>query len=192
MKPFKPTPEQNAIIEEEKCCVVVAKPGSGKTTVISKKISRILPNIKEHQGVIAISYTNKASDQLKKYLDPSLDKKYSFFGTIDRFYISEIIIPFGKQIFGNPQRDVEIIEAKDLPTKFVNKMNWFSRNFNYHDLQADHIHCLKDIFLDGKILIDSIGLLANYIFDSSISCRMYLKARYTHIFIDEYQDSGFF
>jgi superfamily I DNA/RNA helicase len=191
MEPFVPTKEQERIIDESNCCVVIATPGSGKTTVISKKITKIIPEIKEYQGVIAISYTNKASSQLKKYLDPSLNKKYSFFGTIDKFYISEIIIPFGKQIFGIPKGDFAIIELNDVPTQFTKKISWFSRDFNYHDLKADHIRILKDLFLDGKILIDSIGLLANYIFDSSISCKKYLKARYTHIFIDEYQDSGY-
>ncbi|MHB8163223.1 MAG: UvrD-helicase domain-containing protein [Methanoregula sp.] len=191
MKPFVPTKEQERIIDESQCCVVIAKPGSGKTTVISKKISNIIPEIKEYQGVIAISYTNKASAQLKKYLDPELNKKNSFFGTIDKFYISEIIIPFGKQIFGVPEGDFTIIEFEDLPTLFSGKMGWFSRDFNYRDLKPNQIECLKDLFLDGKILIESIGLLANYIFNSSNSCRLYLKARYTHIFIDEYQDSGY-
>ena len=133
----------------------------------------------------------KASDQLKKYLGPGLNKKNSFFGTIDRFYISEIIIPFGKQVFGNPKLDFEIIEFTDIPEKFSKKFSWFYRDFDYHKLQNAELESLKDLFMAGKILIESIGLLANYIFDSSISCRKYLKARYTHLFIDEYQDSGY-
>lgn len=191
MKPFKPTPEQEAIIKEDGCCVVIAKPGSGKTTVISKKISKIIPTIKDHQGIIAISYTNKASYQLEKYTDPNLNRKNSFFGTIDRFYLSEIIIPFGKQLFGIPDVDFTIIDIDDTPSKYSKRIGWLSRDFNYHNLKSEHIDCLKDLFIDGKIIIDSVGLLANYIFDSSITCRRYLKARYTHIFIDEYQDSGY-
>jgi len=191
MKPFKLTEEQEAIINEKQCCVVIAKPGSGKTTVISKKISRILPKIKDHQGVIAISYTNKASSQLEKYLDPSLNKKNSFFGTIDKFYLSEIIIPFGKQLFGIPKADFTIIELEDTPSNISKRIRWLSRDFDYHKLRPEQIECLKDLFIEGKILIESVGLLANYIFDSSISCKRYLRARYTHIFIDEYQDSGY-
>lgn len=184
------TSEQEKIINENDCCVVIAKPGSGKTYVLSQKITKILPNLPEYQGIIAISFTNKASNQLRKYLNSSLNKKRSFFGTIDKFYISEIIIPFGKQIFGRPKIDFSIIELNDIHSQ-KNKFDWLNSNFNYNDLTQEQIDSLKTLFLHGKIIIESIGILANYIFDTSLSCRKYLCARYTHIFIDEYQDSGY-
>lgn len=59
------TEEQKAIIESEGNVVVIAVPGSGKTTTISYKIGKILTDISEYNGIIAISYTNKASDELK-------------------------------------------------------------------------------------------------------------------------------
>lgn len=39
--------------------------------------------------------------------------------------------------------------------------------------------------------LELVGLIALLIFDNSIACRNYLKARFTHIIIDEYQDSGY-
>ena len=46
--------------------VVTAKPGSGKTFTVVEKISNIMPSLADYQGVITISFTNKASDELKR------------------------------------------------------------------------------------------------------------------------------
>jgi len=85
----EPTPEQNKIIEETSNCVVIAKPGSGKTFTIAFKIRSILVDLPHYKGVAAISFTNKASDELEhRSLPRGVDRKNSFFGTIDKFFIS--------------------------------------------------------------------------------------------------------
>ena len=65
MNNFTLTKEQLDIINAEGNIVVIAVPGSGKTTTITYKIKKILSELDEYQGVIAISYTNKASNELK-------------------------------------------------------------------------------------------------------------------------------
>ena len=62
---MNPTEEQKNAIDYSQSMVIIAKPGSGKTFVISEKIRNILPALPDYKGVIAISYTNKASDELK-------------------------------------------------------------------------------------------------------------------------------
>lgn len=61
-----PTREQENIINCIGNIVVTAKPGSGKTYTIVEKIARLLPNLPDYKGVIAISFTNKASIELKQ------------------------------------------------------------------------------------------------------------------------------
>ena len=65
---MEPTPIQREIIQEVGNTVVLAMPGSGKTLVLSEKIRRILESdvLKDYQGVIAISYTRKASGHFKR------------------------------------------------------------------------------------------------------------------------------
>lgn len=63
---MNPTPEQKEIIDYTGHTVVIANPGSGKTFTISRKIISILGELEFYQGVIAISYTNKASRELEK------------------------------------------------------------------------------------------------------------------------------
>ncbi|MDI9312833.1 MAG: ATP-dependent helicase [Limnohabitans sp.] len=187
----KPTKQQEAIINEQGNCVVIADPGSGKTYTISTKIRQILADLPPFKGVIAISFTNKASDELKfRCIGDGLERKNSFFGTIDKFFISEIIIPFGKQVFGYPNKEIEIINVKGLPKTFFDEYNKLDEVLNYSQITNNHIDFFKRAFISGYILLNSIGYLAIFIFDNSVSCHKYMKARFCHVFIDEYQDSG--
>jgi len=189
---MKPTEQQKDIIEYNGNCVVIASPGSGKTYVLSQKIKRNLSILKEHQGVIAISYTRKASNELKnRSLSNGENPKSSFFGTIDKFYLSEIIIPFAKQLWGLPLNVFDIIKINDLSSEESVSFSWFDRNVKLEDLTKDNIELFKQYYLKGIIFIETIGVLANYIFTHSLACRKYLKARYKYLYIDEYQDSGF-
>ena len=106
---MKPTDQQNLILDYDGNSVVIAAPGSGKTFVLSQKIKRNLKTLLDHQGVIAISYTNKASNELRNRSLSNGEKPLgSFFGTIDKFNLSEIIIPFAKHLFGIPNNEIKI------------------------------------------------------------------------------------
>jgi len=187
-----PTEEQKRIIEDRGNCVVIAAPGSGKTFVLSEKIKCILDEVPDYKGVIAISFTNKASDELKRRsLEGGYNPKNSFFGTIDSFCFVEIIIAFGKHIFGYPEKEFDVIESSKLPEPFKQQVEGLSEVGSYDDLTEDHLKVYGTLFQKGIILLDSLGILANYVFDNSKACRLYLKARYSHVIIDEYQDSGY-
>lgn len=88
---MEPTDIQKDIIDFEGNVVVLASPGSGKTFVLSEKIRRVLDDdaLLNYQGVIAISYTRKASANLKRRtIGNGMPSKNSFFGTIDNFCLN--------------------------------------------------------------------------------------------------------
>ena len=188
---IRPTKQQDKIITALGNLVVIAKPGSGKTFVISEKIRAILRESSQFKGVIAISFTNKASNELKKRcLQKGSDPKGSFFGTIDKFILSEIAIPFSKHIFGMPNCELKIIKLSEADE---------SRQFFYDDyydgkrVVNTSIDLIKQIgadFIAGTVCLEFASTLACHILENSQASRRYLKARYTHVFIDEYQDSG--
>jgi DNA helicase-2/ATP-dependent DNA helicase PcrA len=189
---MKPTDQQKAIIEFNNNCVVIASPGSGKTFVLAQKIKRNLSVLKDHQGVIAISYTRKASNELKnRSLSKGEHPKSSFFGTIDKFYLSEIIIPFAKHLWGLPSKEFQIIKIDDLVGDEKASFKWFHRNITLEELTNRNIEQFKQYYKDGIIFIETIGVIANYVFTNSLACRNYLKSRYKYLYIDEYQDSGY-
>lgn len=189
---MKPTEQQILILDYDENSVVIAAPGSGKTFVLSEKIKKNLKTLHEHQGVIAISYTNKASTELKnRSLSNGENPMSSFFGTIDKFNLSEIIVPFAKHLFKIPEFEIKISKISSLPNDEKDNFNWFHRNLILDEISEEIIDVLKIYFLKGLIMIETIGILANYIFSNSIACQNYIKARYKYIYIDEYQDSGF-
>jgi DNA helicase-2/ATP-dependent DNA helicase PcrA len=190
---MEPTDQQRNIIEYDGNSVVMATPGSGKTYVLSEKIKNSIRNLKDYEGVIAISYTNKASNELKfRALGRGLAPKSSFFGTIDKFYISQIIIPFGKQLFGLPKTPIEVVKKETLTEHEQELIPWLTekREIILEEFSVDQLNALAKYFFNGIVILESVGILANYLFTNSYSCRRYIQSRYRYIFIDEYQDSG--
>lgn len=186
------TSEQEDIINEKGNCVVIAIPGSGKTFTLSEKIKTILPELPLYKGVIAISYTNKASNELKqRTLSKGVEPKNSFFGTIDKFCVIEIIIPFGKHIWGMPAEEIKVLELAEIGEEDNNLAETIKNIKNSSAISSDEEKLLKGLYLKGIIVLEKIGILANIILANSKACQSYLIARYTHIIIDEYQDSDF-
>jgi DNA helicase-2/ATP-dependent DNA helicase PcrA len=191
MSTFTPTIEQEAVLDYHSHMVITACPGSGKTAVISEKVRQILPTIPSYRGVIAISYTRKASAELKRRCEfDGVETKKSFFGTIDAFSIAEIIVPFLRHLCEkNPDR----IEVKYF-SSLIDEDKALFNDVSIEALTTAHTHLLIDrlveLYESGIILMETVGILAVYVVRHSVACKRYLKSRYSAIFIDEYQDSG--
>lgn len=81
--------------------VVIVVFGSGKIFVILEKICDIFDGCFVYKGVVVIFYINKVFYELKECcFKNGFNLKLFFFGIIDKFYIGEIIILFGKYIWG--------------------------------------------------------------------------------------------
>lgn len=188
---MKPTKQQQSIIDYHDNSVIIAAPGSGKTFVISEKVRYDISELYDFQGVIAISYTNKASNELKtRCLKDGFDARSSFFGTIDSFFISEIIIPFGKHLWGIPENSFNTIKLSDIQDSEQIDFSWLSRDLEERDLKTEYLDTIGRYFKNGILILESVGVIANFIFTQSKACKKYFKARYKAIYIDEYQDSG--
>lgn len=179
----EPTEEQQAILDCDGNIVVTAKPGSGKTYTVVEKISAIIDGLYGHQGIIAISYTNKASDELKdRCRQKGIDFKRAFFGTIDKFYITQIIIPFAGHLT-NKMPDYQVLQLeKTNPV--------YGRLANIDTFGQSEEELVKKALQEGKVFLELSGQIALYLINNVPGVLQYLKARYTDIFIDEYQDCG--
>jgi DNA helicase-2/ATP-dependent DNA helicase PcrA len=192
MTTFSPSLEQQQAIDHQGHMVVVARPGSGKTTVVSQKVRKGLEDLPAFQGVIAISFTNKASDELEhRCKADSFNVKQSFFGTIDKFCLREVILPFLRQVTAVP---VELATGRirDLPATIQQRLPAMSiASASLNDIDAFQPFLFAAI-AHGCLPMEAVGMLACYVFDRSAACRTYFKARYRAVFVDEYQDSGNF
>lgn len=190
---MEPTDIQRQIIAKEGNLVVMASPGSGKTFVMSEKIKVLLKKdeIKDYQGVIAISYTRKASANLRdRTLDGGVSGKNSFFGTIDGFCLTQIVLHFGNYVIGYPEKEITTLKIVDLPKEQRGNYSWITdAKPDYDDVEDDDWENLFQLYKKGFVLVESLELMALHIYRSSIACRNYMKARFKYIFIDEYQDA---
>lgn len=191
MSSWSPTGEQKAAIEYPCDLIVIARPGSGKTYILSEKIRLILPTLPQYRGVIALSYTNKASDELKKRSSrEGVNLKSSFFGTIDKFCDREIIIQFLSHIWGKPTSEIVIHRIRDLESDEQEKFSRLKENQMSMDDLVNHLDILEMFYKQGCIFLETNSALALYVLKHSLACRRYISTRYSHIIIDEYQDSG--
>ncbi len=68
--------QQKAIDANESVVVVIAGAGSGKTTVLTEKINRIIENeLAQSREILAITFTNKATNEMKERLALKLGHK---------------------------------------------------------------------------------------------------------------------
>lgn len=191
MKKFTPTLEQQAVLGFSDSMVITACPGSGKTAVIAEKVRQILPSIPVYRGIIAISYTRKASAELKRRCEfDGVDTKKSFFGTIDSFSISEVVIPFFRHLCGENPAKIEIKYFASLSDEQKKLFDGVSLN-SLVTKDIDTIKTrLETLYGQGVILMETVGVLAVHVIKNSLACKRYLKSRFSGVFIDEYQDSG--
>ena len=192
-KSFSLTDDQLNAINSDRNIVITACPGSGKTTIMVEKIRKEIPSLKKYQGIIGITFTVKASKELKARCGrDSFNLKSSFFGTIDHFCLAEIIYPFANRIFGSNENKIECKKYIDIDDSFKNRLpnlddndtNLVTSDYDsYYDEFEKH-------YQSGFILLEAVGIIANHILNSSISCKRYIRARYISLYVDEYQDSS--
>ncbi|CDT79450.1 UvrD/REP helicase [Vibrio coralliirubri] len=187
MSTFKPTPQQQSAIEYTQSMIITACPGSGKTTVMKEKVRNTTLYLPPHKGVIAITFTKKASAELKKKCTANAhDTKQSYFGTIDSFCLKEIILPFISRVWGKPE-----IELKTVKKLHPAQAQYFQKKYTsptYEDISSDS--GFKKLYEEGLLWMTSFAALALYILKHSKAALRYISARYSHVFIDEYQDSS--
>jgi DNA helicase-2/ATP-dependent DNA helicase PcrA len=73
MPAFTPTHEQEALIAlDDGAFLVIAPPGSGKTTVLTERVARLVSSTSETFRVLALTFTNKAAENMRSRLFDSI------------------------------------------------------------------------------------------------------------------------
>lgn len=77
---------QREIVEHrEGALLVVAGPGSGKTRVLTERVRLLLSESEQHFRVLALTFTNKAANEMKERLSDVPDIQRAFIGTLHSF-----------------------------------------------------------------------------------------------------------
>lgn len=90
--------QQRIVQHGEGPLLVVAGPGSGKTRVLTERIRRLLNEDKGHFRILALTFTNKAANEMKERLSeiPNIDKR-AFIGTLHSFCM-EVLANKGRPV----------------------------------------------------------------------------------------------
>src|SRR5258708_35093960 len=93
------SPLQQQIVEfNDGALLVVAGPGSGKTRVLTERVRRLLTEVPGHFRVLALTFTNKAANEMRERLaDLGKAKQRAFVGTLHGFCL-EVLADRGKLV----------------------------------------------------------------------------------------------
>ena len=194
--------------------VVIAGPGSGKTTVLTLKVMQLLAEmIYPPRGLACLTYSTEAVREFKSRLVKlGLEKRKNvFLGTVHSFCLSEIITPFAALY---PQYKIP------LPIRIISEAekNRLFNSQNYEgtpkliDVDKERTRNIKgisrvaiesyDIALKAAISFEELLIENGYLdFISMVKksvelisnesyVRKALEAKYPWIIVDEYQDLG--
>lgn len=163
---------------------MTARPGSGKTFTLVRMIAREAATLLSYQGIIAISYTNKASDELRDRCDSlGIERDRSFFGTIDKFCIGQIIAPFATHVTEHLESLVLVEDDTCEEWKAL-----AGKKYDDPELKAFLMNALSS----GELPIGALGPATLYILDVVPQASIFIRSRYKSIYIDEYQDCGLY
>lgn len=205
--------EQEKIIKSnDKYIFVSACPGSGKTYTIVRKIEKELNEIDEYKGIIACSFTQESSEELKNRIDKKIALNNSFIGTIDSF-IKNIIYMFvnraliscdlfdEKVILGNkvyfPEKEVKIngnyvIKNNEKKLTINELTRYYDQNERLRKIGVNYYNeWLKKIKNSQYEISFPTYFFASYIVKLDVF-QKWFNNKFSTIYIDEAQDLNYF
>lgn len=205
--------EQEDAILENNSVLLIACPGSGKTRTLTFKIAYELSRLKsDKEFVIAITYTNRASDEIKERVELlGVDTTQLWIGTIHSFCMEWILKPYHlySERLKNGFKVINSFDSEKILTELC--LPYKEEKITYYDcgilarIDNFYLTCLnkkKHISLQ-KILSEYFNILeknrqidfeqilfyAYEILKSKPVIANILSKLFPFILIDEYQDT---
>jgi len=139
--------QREAIQATDRRIAVVACPGSGKTTVLTRRIEELIRTRVSPQKICALTFTNKAAKEIKARLGSTYEKRKVFTGTFHGFAL-KIIRDFGSQI-GLPH-SLTIYDEKDRDDIIQSILKETGRKVPKKDLKAGMKNWTNNIYVTDK------------------------------------------
>ena len=165
--------------------LVIAGPGSGKTTEMVSQIISVLPELERYRHLVAITYTNSAKETIHKRLQERISIPPNItICTIHHFLNHFIVVPYAT-IYNLASLEKLFLEYDlDKVVSDVIKKN----NENYYKYaKAARERILHSLLKSGKIPLGEIPRLAKKLIENKEVLEA-VSVRLQYLFIDEFQD----
>ena len=211
--------QQNAVNHSGSPALVVAGAGSGKTRTLTAKILHLIEKGEDPSRILAITFTNKAAEEMKNRLYGLTGMGYSKFPWV-RTYHSACLMILKKHChllgYGEPIQICSMYQQKKLVTEALVESNFDKKhasNFisaisraknsgdpeRYFDLKprVAGIRLVdifekyeKKLFDANSVDFDNILAKTRDILRDYPDVRDYYRQLFVHILVDEYQDTN--
>jgi len=185
--------QRRAVMAESSIVAVTAGPGTGKTHTLATRIGRLLAQNVPASSITAITFTNKAADELRERLAPLVPEGERLFtGTFHAFCL-EILRRGnpGLLVAGNDERRLLLarlfpeISRKETEALLSSLDQGPSHSPADAARKAAYLACLEE---NGLIDMDGIVPAAVDLLKRDHGIRAWAAARCRHLFVDEFQD----
>ncbi len=209
---------QKTAFESQNNTVVLAGPGSGKTTVLTLKAMHLLNGvIAEPRGLACLTYSREAAREFTERLKELgvVRGKNIFLGTVHSFCLTEILGKFGDVYALKIPTPIKIISEKEKANLFEKAKHNVQCEDRY--LKIEKMNCArmlsiagvsnigievdekaeviadeyeKLLFQTGCIDYETIIIESTKLLQEKPYVRECISAKYPWLLIDEYQDLG--
>lgn len=181
--------------------VVIAGPGTGKTSTLTSKISDLIENKKiDPEKILALTFTIKAANEMKERIQKKLNvDKLPFIGTFHNFALNHLkqgekklsIIDENTKIF-LIKSALENSGIKSRPKNLLNRISKLKQEIDFKDDSDDEFLSVFNKYEKLKkdnFLIDFDDILINFIEDlKDEDFKKEITKKFSYILIDEFQD----
>ncbi len=195
--------QQKSVLHRGSHLLIVAGPGTGKTHTLTHRIAALVKEIADNKQIIAITFTNKAADEMRTRLAKLINEDLSeciVCGTFHQFCL-RLLKEY--QVHTSLPDNFRVASPEEIQTcikqswpELTNKerkdrlnaiSNWKSSVFTAEEPETvtEYNQLLaKEGFLD----FDDVLLQAYYLLRNNKDVLDKVQSQYPTIFVDEYQD----
>lgn len=187
--------EQQIACTAQNNILLTACPGSGKTRTLTHRLAyQVLQDADSRKLKVAITYTNRAAEEITKRLDEmNVDLSSIWAGTIHQFCMRFIIRPYAmySKRLCKGYRIVDDYSKKAYGRKIAASMgislNYYDDPFQYENVRIEYKHVLKK---KKEIDFDEILRLSEELLSSCAFIGSNIASIISSILIDEFQDTN--
>ena len=156
----KLSPEQRrVVIHGEGPLLLIASAGSGKTRVLTERVRYLMENKTGHYHILALTFTNKAADEMRKRLGINEQEEHLYIGNIHKFCM-QIICDRGA--FIGLSREPQIFERKDCLDVLRQAFDSDPRLQQYLQENSNNKDFLKNILDNISNSDDVLSFIGNH------------------------------